>query len=191
MRNKKFLAVFDMDGTLFDTRKANFHAYNHAINEVFSRSVEYDLFNELSNGQNYKKFLPEILGKTSNDNIEKIHNLKKVFYLKYLKFAIKNDHLFRVIHSIKDTYVIALATTASKKNAIDILTFFQVIDLFEIIVTQEDVKSLKPDPECYKKIMTECSILPKNTIIFEDSKVGLKAARLSKASVFNVEIFNQ
>jgi len=34
------------------------------------------------------------------------------------------------------------------------------------------------------------SIEPKNTLIFEDSIVGMTAARLSKASVVNVEMFN-
>jgi beta-phosphoglucomutase len=191
MSNKKFLAMFDMDGTLFDTRKTNFLAYNEAIKEVVGRSIDYDVFNEASNGRNYKKFLPELMQKISKDEIEKIHNLKKIFFQKYIKFAIKNDHLFRIILAIKDIYVIALATTASKKNTIDILTFFKVHDLFEFIVTQDDVVNLKPDPECFTKIMRELSIEPSNTLIFEDSIVGMKAARLSKASVVNIEIFNE
>ncbi|MDC3391888.1 HAD hydrolase-like protein, partial [Candidatus Thioglobus sp.] len=75
MSNKKFLAIFDMDGTLFDTRKTNFLAYNEAINEVVGRSIDYDIFNEASNGHNYKKFLPELMQEISKDEIEKIHNL--------------------------------------------------------------------------------------------------------------------
>ena len=189
MSNKKFLAIFDMDGTLFDTRKTNFLAYNEAINEVVGCSIDYDIFNEASNGHNYKKFLPELMQKISKDEIEKIHNLKKIFFQKYIKFAIKNDHLFRIILAINDIYVIALATTASKKNTIDILTFFKVHDLFEVIVTQDDVVNLKPDPECFTKIMRKLSIEPSKTLIFEDSIVGMKAARLSKASVANIEIF--
>jgi beta-phosphoglucomutase len=189
MSNKKFLAMFDMDGTLFDTRKTNYLAYNEAINEVIGQSIDYDIFNEASNGHNYKKFLPELVKKISKDEIEKIHNLKKIYFKKHLKFVIKNEHLFRLILSIKDIYFIALATTASTKNTIDILTFFEVNNLFEVIVTQDDVVNLKPDPECFTKIMRELSIEPSNAIIFEDSIVGMQAARLSKASVVNVEIF--
>ena len=58
-------------------------------------------------------------------------------------------------------------------------------------MTQDDVVNLKPDPECFTKIMRELSIEPSNTLIFEDSIVGMKAARLSKASVVNIEIFNE
>tara|TARA_B100000795_G_C22757678_1_gene422223 strand:- start:113 stop:688 length:576 start_codon:yes stop_codon:yes gene_type:complete len=190
MSDKKYLAMFDMDGTLFDTRKTNFLAYNEAIKIVVGQCIEYDIFNIVANGHSYKKFLPELVQKISNDEIEKIHNLKKIFFQNHLHFVIKNDHLFRIILAIKDTYIIALATTASKKNTIDILTFFKVNDLFEIIVTQEDVVNLKPDPECFLKIMQKLSIEPKNTLIFEDSIVGMTAARLSKASVVNVEMFN-
>jgi beta-phosphoglucomutase len=190
MRDKKFLAVFDMDGTLFDTRKTNFFAYHDAIKEVVGNSVEYDIFNSLSNGQNYKNFLPKIVEKISNDEINEIHNLKKLYYKKHIKCAIKNDHLFRIISSIKDSYIITLATTASKKNTIEILNHFKVIDLFEIVVAQEDVVNLKPDPECFINIMHETNIEPINTLIFEDSVVGMEAARLSKASVVNIDIFN-
>ena len=190
MRDKKFLAVFDMDGTLFDTRKTNFLAYKDAIKEVAGRSIEYNLFNKISNGQSYKKFIPEIIGKISNEDLEKIHVLKKNFFQQYLKFVIKNDHLFRIILAIKDTYIIALATTASKQNANEILIFFKVRDLFEIVVTQEDVVNLKPNPECFTNIMREVDIEPANTLIFEDSIVGMKAARLSKANVINIDILN-
>jgi len=190
MSDKKYLAMFDMDGTLFDTRKTNFLAYNEAIKKVVGQCIEYDIFNMVTNGHSYKKFLPELVKKISNDEIEKIHDLKKIFFQNHLQFSIKNDHLFRIISAIKDTYIIALATTASKKNTIDILTFFEVRDLFEIIVTQEDVVNLKPDPECFLKIMEKLSIESKNTLIFEDSIIGMTAARLSKASIVNVEMFN-
>ena len=56
-------------------------------------------------------------------------------------------------------------------------------------MTQDDVVNLKPDPECFTKIMRKLSIEPSKTLIFEDSIVGMKAARLSKASVANIEIF--
>lgn len=101
----------------------------------------------------------------------------------YLGKAIKNNHLFRIIEGLRDEYYISIVTTASKKNTNDILNYFAVADFFDLVITQEDMINKKPDPEGFLMAMNHYNVSTENTIIFEDSDIGIEAARASKANV--------
>jgi beta-phosphoglucomutase len=185
MKNK--LAIFDLDGTLFDTRDVNYFAYKEALSE-YGFDLERDYYCKECNGKFYKVFLPPI--STNDDEIlEKIHKLKKNAYIKHLSSAKMNVHLFNIMHAIKNEYYLAVVTTASKKNCMDILTHFEVEPLFDLIITHDDITKVKPDPEGFNKAMHVLNIKPEQTMIFEDSKEGIAAARASGANVFSVNEF--
>ena len=53
----------------------------------------------------------------------------------------------------------------------------------------EDGTKSKPDAEGYLRAMEGCGGTPAETMIFEDSGLGLEAALASGAAVFKVEAF--
>lgn len=191
MKRRCKLAVFDLDGTLFDTKNVNFHAYQRAIKESgFDINIDYQYYCDFCNGNHYKVFIPQIIPEISEEALHLIHERKKVAYADYLDRARKNDFLFFLIDSIRDEYAIALVTTASRKNTQDILEKFSIGDCFDITITQEDVEKTKPSPECFLKAMKEMGISPEGTIIFEDSDTGIEAAKRSGAKYMRVYGYN-
>lgn len=182
----KKLALFDLDGTLFNTNDVNYWAYSVALEEK-GYSIDYDYYCNYCNGRHYKVFLPKIV--SDEETIEYVHMRKKELYKDFLDKAIINNHLFNIIHKLKDDYYIALVTTASKKNTHDILKYFNKLDLFDLILTHDDIEKSKPNPEGFVKAMKYFGIESENTIIFEDSEVGIEAARTSGATVFVVNKF--
>ncbi|MDO5311295.1 MAG: HAD family phosphatase [Clostridia bacterium] len=182
MKNK--LAMFDMDGTLFDTRAVNYNAYKKAL-QLVGGDVEYDFFLSNCYGKHYKDFVPYF-----TSEVEKVHDLKKDLYSCYLYTAVENTHLFSIMRSLREKdYYTALVTTASKKNVMDLLSCFGRENEFDLIVTQENVSKNKPDPEAYLYAMEHFSIAPENSIIFEDSKTGIAAAEASGAYLYIVKGF--
>ena len=181
------LAIFDLDGTLFNTDEVNFHAYEDAFGK-FGVKLDHDYYVNECNCRHYKTFAPIILD-GNLEHLEEIHELKKEKYREYLKFAKLNTHLFDVIRSIKDSYKIAIVTTASEKNVEDILSFFEVRDLFDLLITQEDISIPKPDPEGFIIAMEYYDADAKNCVIYEDSDVGIEAARKTGAAVMVVDKF--
>lgn len=177
------LAMFDMDGTLFDTRRVNYYSYKKALNEV-GCDFDYDFFLSHCYGSHYTDFLKPV-----TSEIEKVHELKKAYYSEYLSTAVENTHLFAIIESIRGEYATALVTTASKKNTLELLHCFGKENCFDLIVTQDDVKKNKPDPEAYLYTMAQFGARPENCIIFEDSKTGIAAAEASGANLFIVRGF--
>ena len=186
MAEKKKLAMFDMDGTLYDTIEINYYAYREAIAH-FGVDLDRDFFMNECFGHNYKTFVPMIMG--DSEHAEEIHELKMADYKKYFDKAKMNSHLFNMIENLRKDYYIALVTTGSKKNVYEIVRHFGHEDLFDLIVTQADVAAQKPDPEAYLFAMNHFGVEPEDCLIFEDSRSGLTAAKKSGAQVFKVENF--
>lgn len=186
VEDKKYLALFDLDGTLFDTGSVNYHAYKDALLK-YGVSLDQDYFVTECNGRHYTEFIPAIMG--TSKFLESIHQAKKAAYVNNLDKARANTHLLELIRIMRTTYHTAVVTTASRKNTMDILTYFGCDDLFDLIITHEDITKVKPDPEGFLMAMSHFSCDGSNTVIFEDSDVGVQAARTTGASVMVVNQF--
>lgn len=183
---KTKLAVFDLDGTLFDTSDVNYYAYKDAL-APYGVALDEEYFKTQCNGRHYTEFIPAIMGTAGY--LESVHKIKKAAYAKNLDRAKINYCLFDIIRGLKDKYYCAVVTTACNQNAMDILLYFKVKDLFDLIITQEDITRTKPDPQGFLMAMEHFGISPENTLIFEDSDVGIQAARSANASVLVVNQF--
>lgn len=181
------LAIFDMDGTLFNTNNINYYAYKEALSK-YNVSIDYQYFCDFCNGRSYKVFIPPLVN-NDIEKIEDIHKIKKNAYSKYLDKVKVNEHLFNIIDKLKEDYKIALVTTASKKNAYEILEYTRKKELFDLILTSDDIKRQKPDPEGFLLAMSEFDAKPGECIIFEDSEVGIEAAKKTNSNIFKIENF--
>ena len=56
------------------------------------------------------------------------------------------------------------------------------------ILSGADVARSKPAPDCFLEAMRREGCKPRETLIFEDSEIGLEAARRSGASYFRVKL---
>ena len=58
--------------------------------------------------------------------------------------------------------------------------------MFDLIISGEQVREGKPNPEIYLTSMQQLGVSPKDTLIFEDSEVGLLAAEASGANYIKI-----
>lgn len=182
------LLIVDLDGTLFDTKDVNYYAYKAAITP-YGFDIDYQYYCDYCNGRHYMDFLPQI---TTNDTdiLQEIHKEKKKVYKNYLNKAVLNAGLVDIIRMMRMEYKTAVVTTASRENCYDILSQFNLVELFDLILTHDDITKSKPDPEGFLKAMDYFKVKPEETIIFEDSEVGLEAAERSGAYYYKTYRFN-
>ncbi len=182
------LILVDMDGTLFDTKEVNFLAYRDAVRS-FGYELDYDYFCKECNGRHYLDFLPAF---TTNDPdiISRIHTIKKTLYKNYLAYARPNTLLIELLTLCSKSCKIALVTTASKNNTFDLLNQFKLVNLFDLILTGDEVKKRKPDPECYLKAMAFFDIEARECVAFEDSGAGIQAVERAGITCFAALGFN-
>lgn len=183
---KEYLAIFDLDGTLFDTFDVNYSAYKDALAR-FEIELDREYYITFCNGRHFTEFLPNIMG--SSEHVEEVHHIKKDVYQNNLCKARENKHLFHMIDLMKKTYYLAIVTTASRQNTMEILKYFGYDTLFNYVVTQEDTTKLKPDPEGFLSVMSHVGVDAEHTVIFEDSDLGIEAARKTGATVMVVDRF--
>lgn len=59
-------------------------------------------------------------------------------------------------------------------------------DLFDVILTSDDVLVTKPNPEVYLKAVSMLGVNSQNCLVFEDSMTGIKAAKGAGIEVCSV-----
>lgn len=181
------LVMVDLDGTLFDTRKVNYLAYEEAVNH-HGFHLDFQYYCDYCNGKHYMDFLPQVTTK-NKQTLYQIHAEKKAAYRKYLKHAVVNQPLLDIIRLMGKEYRKVLVTMASKENTYDILSYYGLTDIFDLILTHDDIEKSKPDPECYLKAIAHFSAVPEECIVFEDSDDGVEAAMQSGAKCYVVKGF--
>ncbi|WP_419904969.1 HAD family hydrolase [Kiloniella sp.] len=70
----------------------------------------------------------------------------------------------------------AVATSSSRKVAIDHLTRAELVSYFNTIVTRDDVNNGKPHPEPYLSAAGRLQVKPENCLALEDSHNGVRSA---------------
>ena len=171
---KTKLAMVDLDGTLVFTLEANALAYARALAE-YGFTLTREDYAAHCDGRAYRDFLPEIMG-ADNPDIEAVNDRKIALYGECLTAARLNLPLLDILRGLRAEYLLALVTTASRKNVENVLNRVVLADFFDIVVTQEDVRRAKPDPACYNDLIERLGIARENCLIFEDSASGVKAA---------------
>jgi HAD superfamily hydrolase (TIGR01509 family) len=63
----------------------------------------------------------------------------------------------------------------------------RLIDLFESVVTADDVARRKPDPEMYELTLKSLNLAPEDVLVFEDSPAGVAAAQAAGCPVVMIE----
>lgn len=166
---KKKLAIFDLDGTLVDTCRANYEAYKRATEKIGKKwDIGYDDFYSKFFGKNYKLFLPIITGADEKE-CHIIHDLKAKEYRDcVVLYGRVNQSLLDIIEGIREEYNIALITTASRRNVTTVIDLLLKQTSFDLIISAEDVTKLKPDIEAWVKAIDYFSVDVSNTIVFDD-----------------------
>ena len=172
--------ITDFDGTLVDTFEANLRAYQKAFQEV-GLNLTAERYRECF-GYRYDRFMQE-MGVTDKTIADSIKKHKKKYYPEYFEYLKPNIALINLIAGIKKMGgKTAIASTARKENLMNAVNFLGIAQYFDLILAGIDVKKGKPDPEIYLKSMAALGVTPDETFIFEDSQVGIDAAKASGAS---------
>lgn len=79
-----------------------------------------------------------------------------------------------------------VATSARRADATRLLGELGLLGRFSVIVTAEDVAHGKPDPEVYLLAARGLEMSPAECLVFEDSPVGIEAARRAGMRVIGI-----
>ncbi len=85
-----------------------------------------------------------------------------------------------------DSIPLGLATSSSRSEAELMLRILGVKDRFRTIVTSDDVKRSKPEPDSYRLAVRRLGVAPAYCVAIEDSATGVQSARQAGLTVLAV-----
>jgi len=170
--------IFDMDGVMVQTAPQHFAAWKQAL-----RTVGYELSEEdfrSTFGMRNPDIIRRLLGENVADElVEKLGSLKEEIYRSIVKEEVKPaPGLLPLLSQLKEEgFKLAVGTSAPRENVELILSSLGISEIFDAIVTEEDVERGKPHPDAFLLAAKRCGVEPGRCVVIEDAPSGLEAAK--------------
>lgn len=170
--------IFDFDGLIVDTETTWYEAFKEVFWENHQTNLDLIGYSQCIGTGNdvLYRYFRELAG--DSINCELIEEYAEVRYKDKMQDPVLREGVQEYLDEAKQSNMrIALASSSSMQWVHTYLEQLQILDYFEIINTKDDVRKVKPDPELYNKTLMDLGLSPKETIVFEDSRNGLSAAK--------------
>ncbi len=192
------LILLDFDGTLADTRRANALAYSATL-----REAGYPLTEEEYLGRYFGVRCDEFLrsyGIADPAERERLRLRKIELYPAFFDTVELNRPLWEFCRQFRrQGGRVWIVSTGSRANIDNAMAHLGIggpetpearcpAGRVDGILAGPDVARSKPAPDCFLEAMRREGVTPRETLIFEDSAVGLEAARASGAAYIRVTL---
>ena len=169
--------IFDCDGTLADTMPLHYRAWKRLVEEL-GGSFSEELFYQLG-GKPTEQIL-ELLRDEYALNVGDTYSAakrKEEYFVQTIHEVGPIEPVLQVVrrwHTIKP---LAVASGGFRRNVEMTLDTIGIRPLFDVVVCVEDYARGKPFPDAFLEAARRMNVAPENCLVFEDSPLGLQAAR--------------
>ena len=175
-------AIFDLDGTLVDTYEAHFASWRDVSGEIGHVLTEPEFARQFGRPNDpIIRELFEFIGSPPPDQdvIDALAEVKEADFREIISVEFPEmpgaTTLLQSLHEAG--WRLAGGTSAPQTNAELFREELGCGSLFETIVTGDDVKEGKPDPEVFLMAAERLGVVPNHCVVIEDAAAGIEAAR--------------
>ncbi len=181
--------VFDMDGVLIDAKDWHFDALNAALRLFGMEISRYDHLVTYDGLPTRKKLdmlsqergLPKTLHSFIN-RLKQQYTLDLVHQRCFPSFT----HEYALSRLRSEGYRLALCSNSIRDTVEIMMSRARLTHYFDFMLSNEDVKQPKPDPEMYQHAIERLGLTPSEALVLEDNPHGIEAARRSGAHLLEV-----
>lgn len=180
-------AIFDWDGVLVDSS-----AHHERSWELLARETGYHLPPDHFRrgfGMKNEQIIPELLGWTRNPaDIRRLSLRKEELFRQSVRAAgiTPMPGVRKWLAELDRAGVPRIIASSTHRENIESILRLTGMDGFCGIVAAEDVERGKPSPDVFWLAAQRLALLPSRCVVFEDSPVGLAAARAAGMHVVAV-----
>ena len=172
-------AIFDMDGTMFDTERLRFQTLKQASKELIGQEFSDDYLMQCLGLS--AKTAEQLAKKYYGDNISypEIRQRADTLELELIRqngVPVKKG-LMQVLERLRKSGLrIAVATSSRRAIAEEYLINANVYKFFDLLVCGDEVERGKPHPEIFIQAAQKLNLQPEQCLMFEDSENGICSA---------------
>lgn len=189
MSTKFTTVVFDMDGVLVDSEAFYYERRKNFLQE-YGLTIEKIPLRELVGAD--MRSLWDKISETNEKIIDKAAMTQN--YLEYKKNHPLNygelidEDAKRVLQYLKrHGYKIGLASSSTNEAIQEVLDVSQLNSYFDVVVSGENFKKSKPEPDIYLYVLAELAVTPEECLAIEDSEKGIASANSAGLTVWAME----
>lgn len=170
---------FDMDGVLIEAKDWHYEALNKALTLFgyeITRSEHLQSFDGLPTKVKLQKLSKE------KGLPKELHSFINEMKQQYTFNLVQNlcrprfDHEYALSKLKAEGYILACCSN-SIRDSMNLMMKYSNLDKYlDFLVSNQDVKKSKPDPEIYLKALEKANLKPDEVIICEDNENGIKSA---------------
>lgn len=172
--------IFDLDGTLVDSQPAVIEATIEALARFGVHVTATQIREQFGGGSRklLRFFLDEVLCVDQADRaIDEAIDLRLNLQMSFTERVVLLPQARQLLVSLKDTgYKLALATMSAREVVDKVSSYHGIKELFDHVMTADDVIHVKPDPEILTKTVESLSGQINRTVYVGDSFHDLEAA---------------
>jgi len=183
-----FGAIFDWDGVIIDSSRQHEKSWN-LLSAEEQQTLPQDFFRR-SFGMKNEDIIPGLLGWTRDaEQIRRLSKRKEELY----RQIITSDQI-SLLPGAKELFAAlqlesvpcAIASSTPRANIECVIDRLGIRAYFPFIVTGEDVRQGKPNPEVFLLAANRLGVAPAQCVVFEDAHVGVEAALAGNMKVIAV-----
>jgi len=187
--------IFDMDGTMIDSEIQHFYAYQKVL-------LAFGIDFQLDDYSNYFGVLDRDICaylvkkyniSTDLSNLMELKN--QLFKSEFITKALPRPGLFSLLKKLKkDRYLMAVASSSHIDEIIYVLNNLHIESFFNVVVSADNVKNGKPDPDIFLLAAKKLKVSPSDCLVLEDAPKGVLAAKSANMKCYAVpskEVKNQ
>ncbi len=171
--------LWDLDGTLADSREFHWRAWRETMREAGVEITESQFL--ASFGQRNDAILSKWLGaQASADRIREIGEAKEALYRRFIQdegIAPLPGAAEWVRRLGRAHWRQAIASSAPRLNVEVMTRVLGFQDSMGALVGAEDVQRGKPDPDVFLAAADKLGVAPERCVVVEDAAAGVEAAR--------------
>lgn len=173
---------FDLDGVLVNSEVIHQGLFKEFLEQEQSPIPPERFYLLIGSHKSLNPWSKIMEGIDLQESLEEFRERMKAYRNKRLSQINFGEHVFfevrSVLEQLKERGIkIACASSSNIQYITEVLKGGHIYDLFDLIVSCDDFKKSKPEPDIYLYCMNYFGFEPQDCIVVEDSEIGIQAGK--------------
>ena len=169
--------IFDMDGVIINSEPLHFKIEKELLEELGGNISDEELqsFAGTTDYNMWSKFKEMFKLKPP---VEELVETKKERFMKRIdEVDLVDNFMDFMLAAYEEGFLLAIASSNNRRIVDAVVEKFQLGKYMQFIISGEEVKKGKPDPEIFLTAAKKMNVSPTDCIVIEDATNGVKAAK--------------